>query len=87
MERAIILSDGKDIQAHHIGIRPIEKIGMAEREAAEVSKVEDLSLEEMEKNMIMEALRKSKGNKTEAAKSLHITRRMLYSRMKKYGLQ
>jgi transcriptional regulator with PAS, ATPase and Fis domain len=44
-------------------------------------------LEEMEKNMIVEALRKSRGNKTEAAKSLIITRRMLYSRMKKYGLK
>ena len=87
LERAIILSDGKDIQAHHIGIRPTENTGMAKAEVGEGPKVEDLSLEEMEKNMIMEALRKSKGNKTEAAKSLHITRRMLYSRMKKYGLQ
>jgi len=97
LERAIILSDGKDIQAHHIGftlkvhpegIKPLTEISGSGIPIPEPSrKVEDLSLEEMEKNMIIEALRKSKGNKTEAAKSLHLTRRMLYSRMKKYGLQ
>ena len=86
LERAIILSDGKDIQTHHIGIKPLTKVSYDS--GIPVSEpTGDLSLEEMEKNMIMEALRKSKGNKTEAAKSLHITRRMLYSRMKKYGLQ
>ncbi len=86
LERAIILSDGKDIQTHHIGIKPLTKVSYDS--GIPVSEpTGDLSLEEMEKNMIMEALRKSKGNKTEAARSLHITRRMLYSRMKKYGLQ
>jgi DNA-binding NtrC family response regulator len=86
LERAIILSDGKDIQAHHIGIKPLIEVSYgSEIQISEPAG--DLSLEEMEKNMIVEALRKSKGNKTEAAKSLHITRRMLYSRMKKYGLQ
>jgi len=88
LERAIILSDGKDIQARHIGIKPLNEISGSGIPIPEpTGKVEDLSLEEMEKNMIIEALRKSKGNKTEAAKSLHLTRRMLYSRMKKYGLQ
>jgi two-component system response regulator AtoC len=86
LERAIILSDGKDIQAHHIGIKSVTEApydaGIPISETAG-----DLSLEEMEKNMILEALKKSKGNKTEAARSLHITRRMFYSRMKKYGLQ
>lgn len=86
LERAIILSDGKDIQAHHIGIKPVTEVSHGS-EILTSEPTGDLSLEEMEKNMIMEALRKSKGNKTEAAKSLHITRRMLYSRMKKYGLQ
>ena len=90
LERAMILSDGMDIVAQHVGLRPgslaKEATSMEEGEKSGVSEGPPSSLGEMEKNMIIEALRKSKGNKTEAAKALHITRRMLYSRMKKYNL-
>ncbi len=90
LERAMILSDGKDIQPRHVGIKPGPGVTGDIVEAAEgvtaSSPKSSLSLEEMEKNMILEALKRSKGNKTEAAKALHITRRMLYSRMKKYDL-
>jgi transcriptional regulator with PAS, ATPase and Fis domain len=90
LERAMILSDGKNIEAQHVGIKP----GLLEAEAPSAVQQQmktppetlSLSLEEMEKDVIVEALRRSKGNKTEAAKALHITRRMLYSRMKKYNL-
>ena len=90
LERAMILSDGKSIEAYHVGIKP----GLLGAEAPPTERQEmktppetsGLSLEEMEKDMIIEALKRSKGNKTEAAKALHITRRMLYSRMKKYNL-
>jgi DNA-binding NtrC family response regulator len=90
LERAMILSDGADIQAHHVGIKPglptKEAAPEAQQQVGDSLRISPLSLEEMEKNMIIEALKKSKGNKTEAAKALHITRRMLYSRMKKYNL-
>lgn len=90
LERAMILSDGKDVVAQHVGLKP----GLLAPDSSpeEVQKMPAFSesppssLGEMEKNMIVEALKKSKGNKTEAAKALHITRRMLYSRMKKYNL-
>jgi DNA-binding NtrC family response regulator len=90
LERAMILSDDKDIEAQHVGLRPgslaKEATSMEEGEELSASEEPPSSLGEMEKNMIVEALKKSKGNKTEAAKALHITRRMLYSRMKKYSL-
>ncbi|MGB2988340.1 MAG: helix-turn-helix domain-containing protein, partial [Candidatus Zixiibacteriota bacterium] len=90
LERAMILSDGKDIEPQHVGIRlslPGEIIPVMDpKEAKPPPKASNLSLEEMEKEMIVEALKRSNGNKTEAAKALHITRRMLYSRMKKYNL-
>ncbi len=90
LERAMILSDGKDIQPRHVGIKPSPGVTGDVVEAAEAvtasSPKSSLSLEEMEKNLILEALKRSKGNKTEAAKALHITRRMLYSRMNKYDL-
>lgn len=91
LERAMILSDGKDVEAQHVGIRtgpasmaagPVLRQGLATP-----SQKSPFSLEEMEKNMIIKALERFGGNKTEAAKVLHITRRMLYSRMKKYGLR
>ncbi|MFC1672480.1 sigma-54-dependent transcriptional regulator [Planctomycetota bacterium] len=47
----------------------------------------NLSLEEMEKSMIEQALEKSGGNKTGAARMLGITRRALYSRMERLGIR
>ncbi|MBI5206779.1 MAG: sigma-54-dependent Fis family transcriptional regulator [Candidatus Firestonebacteria bacterium] len=48
--------------------------------------VSGLCLEELEKKFIIQALARTDGNKTEAAKLLGITRRALYSRMEKHGL-
>jgi two-component system response regulator AtoC len=90
LERAMILSDGKDVEAQHVGLKPVslstESLPKEVQKMPDFSEIPPSSLGEMEKNMIVEALKKSKGNKTEAAKVLHITRRMLYSRMKKYNL-
>jgi len=44
------------------------------------------SLPDMEKAMLEDALRKAGGNKSKAAKLLGITRRMLYTKMEKFGL-
>lgn len=43
-------------------------------------------IEKIEKNFILEALRNTKWNRTEAAKLLKIHRRLLYSKMKEYKL-
>ncbi len=45
-----------------------------------------LTLDEMEKRQIVEALRRAKGRKVEAAKALGIDRKRLYRKMKKYEL-
>ncbi len=45
-----------------------------------------LTLDEMEKKQIIEALRRSKGKKVDAAKLLGIDRKRLYRKMKKYEL-
>ena len=44
-------------------------------------------LEITEKQMILDALKRAGGNKTEAAKLLKITRRRLYSRMKYHNIK
>ncbi|HTG01103.1 MAG TPA: sigma-54 dependent transcriptional regulator [Nitrospirota bacterium] len=48
---------------------------------------EGISLEELEKNLIIKALEKHKGNQTHAAEYLGITRPTLIYRMEKYGLK
>lgn len=45
------------------------------------------SLEEIEKNCLLQALEKTKGNRTRAARVLNITRRTLGYRLKKYDLE
>ncbi len=44
-------------------------------------------LESAERQMILDALQQAKGNKTEAARLLQITRRRLYSRMKAHDIE
>jgi len=46
-----------------------------------------VDIEELEKQHIVEALRKAGGNKTEAARLLHISRRRLYSRMDHHKIE
>jgi len=46
-----------------------------------------LSLEEMERSLIVKALDKARGNKTEAARLLGVTRRRLYSMMERLGMR
>jgi DNA-binding NtrC family response regulator len=80
IERGLILADGGIINADHIGIgrgKIIQKMELAGTEEG---------LDQMEKQAVIEALRKANGNKTKAARILRITRRMLYTRLKKYGL-
>jgi DNA-binding NtrC family response regulator len=48
---------------------------------------EGLSLEDLERELILQALAKAKGNKSRAARLLGLTRRTLYSRMEKHGLR
>jgi transcriptional regulator of acetoin/glycerol metabolism len=45
-----------------------------------------LTLDEMEKRQILDALRRAKGKKVEASRLLGIDRKRLYRKMKKYDL-
>ena len=86
MERASILKRGDTITREDLP----EKLS---RKAAGASEVllnlpeEGLSLEELEKDLIIKALERHKGNQTHAAEYLRITRPTLIYRMEKYGLK
>jgi len=47
---------------------------------------DDLSLDEMERSTIMTSLESGRGNKSEAARKLGITRATLHKKLKKYGV-
>jgi len=48
---------------------------------------EGLSLELLERELIVRALERAGGNKSQAARLLGLTRRTLYSRMERHGLR
>jgi DNA-binding NtrC family response regulator len=49
--------------------------------------LENLSIEEMERKMIIDSLQKYGGNRRSAAQALKISERTLYRKIKEYGLQ
>jgi len=82
LERAVILSGGEALTIEDFAIeiddRPL--VGPGNARSA------DGGLEGAEKSMILAALSRTGGNKTEAARMLRISRRRLYSRMKVHGI-
>lgn len=81
LERATILAGGEPLTVDDFALEtedaPIAAEGMIPAGSG---------LEDTEKSMILNALQAAKGNKTEAAKLLKITRRRLYSRMKAHDI-
>jgi two-component system, NtrC family, response regulator HydG len=76
IERAVVLSQDKKLNLDSlIGTRKMEK-----------KTSQELNLEEVEKQTIMIALQKNKGNITKTAKDLGIQRNALYRRLEKYDL-
>ncbi len=80
LERAMILAGGEPLSVDDFSLQvenqPLEAPGQPTARG----------LENTEKQMIVDALEKNNGNKTEAARLLKITRRRLYSRMKIHGI-
>jgi len=92
LERATILADGGQIRAEHLGflpgLVPSRITGREEPEAAMhgAPAVDAQGIGDVERQMIVAALQACGGNKSNAAKRLRITRRVLYTKLRKYGL-
>ena len=76
IERAVLMSTGDEIHAPDLGL---------ESENSAPSKIEDMSLEEVESLLIRKALARHSGNISHAADALGLSRSALYRRMQKYG--
>jgi len=85
LERALILAGGDSIGPEHLSFARPELAGSL----GGVPRIPPggLSLEDLERDLILQALELAKGNKSQAARLLGLTRRTLYSRMEKHGLR
>ncbi len=86
MERASVLRRGKEITAAELPDK-LKKEKMSIENIILNLPEEGVSLEELEKNLIVKALEKNMGNQTRAADYLGITRPTLIYRMEKYGIK
>ena len=77
VERAVLLAQGDVVRALDLGLR-------ATTSAA--PRLEDLTLEEVERLLIQKALGRFEGNVSQAAKALGLSRSALYRRIASYGL-
>ena len=82
IERAVILERGELISPRHLAL------DAAGTDVADTIRLPltGVSLEEVEKTLVHQALERAEGNQTEAARLLKITRFALRTRMKKFGL-
>ncbi len=93
IERVMILAEGNRVAAKYLPIRISEggvlPVPMAEGEVNNGIRLPTggTSLYDVERELIRQALEQSRGNKTTAAKLLHITRDTLRYKVKKYKLE
>ena len=100
VERACILAEGHVILPRDLGISPKTSppIGGSQitphhsqdprgSEASTDSRGKTLNIKELEREAILEALRRNKGNRTRAARELGFTRRTLLNKIKEYGIE
>ena len=79
VERAVLLTSGNTISAFDLALR-------SAGDASVSARLEELSLEEVERLLIRKALSRFDGNANLAAEALGLSRSALYRRLQKYGL-
>lgn len=77
VERAVLMAEGSMIRPSDLGLRPA-------REAA--GRLEEMSIEEVERVLIQKALARYAGNVSHASRALGLSRSALYRRLQKYNL-
>ena len=77
VERGVLMAQGATIRLGELGLR-------IDRDAT--SRIEDMSLEDVEGFLIKKAMARFDGNVSQAAKALGLSRSALYRRLQRYGL-
>jgi DNA-binding NtrC family response regulator len=86
LERALILAGADPITTAHLSFAQSVPAVTAGPSSIPRIPEDGLSLETLERELILQALERAAGNKSAAARLLGLTRRTLYSRMEKHGL-
>lgn len=87
VQRAVVMAQGKEFTADLLPVRIREASeSQIESDVHEKPICLGMSLDEVEKKFIRLTLESTGGNKTEAAIALGISRRALYNKLKKFGL-
>src|SRR5256885_472253 len=89
IERAVVLSRGQIITSRELPFGDHDA-DAHEEEGEDVSTEKSFfkkSVSQFEKDLIMKALRDANGNRSKAAEMLGIYRRLLYAKIKEYGLE
>jgi DNA-binding NtrC family response regulator len=77
LQRAVLMCKGEQLTAADLGLQ-------SKRDGA--GRIEDMSLDDVERFLIKKALEKNDGNVTEAARVLGLSRSAMYRRLQKHGL-
>jgi DNA-binding NtrC family response regulator len=83
IERAVIICSGEQVERHHFAPYPIEQRERLRNEDT-LSLPVGTPLEEVERQMIMRTLQKTKNNKTRAAELLGISLKTLHNKLNLY---
>ena len=86
IERAVIMAGGEQIGLAHLpdAVRAYQGAASGARF---MLPPEGVSIDEVEKSLVVQALEAAGGNKTRAAQLLGISRRSIYSKMKTHGIE
>ncbi len=77
VERSVLLAEGSQVRASDLGLRPAREASL---------KMDEMSIEEVERVLIQKALARYGGNVSHASKALGLSRSALYRRLQKYSL-
>jgi two-component system response regulator HydG len=86
IERAVLLSKGEWIEPTDLPFTTLELPTMSAAHNNDFHVPSDMKLEEIEREVIYQTLKRTKGNKQAAANVLGIYRPRLYSKIRKYNL-
>jgi DNA-binding NtrC family response regulator len=86
IERAVLLSKGESIEPTDLPFTALEMPAMSAAHNNDFSVPADMKLEDIEREVIYQTLKRTKGNKQAAANMLGIYRPRLYSKIRKYNL-
>jgi DNA-binding NtrC family response regulator len=79
VERAVLMAEGDTVKPGDLALR-------TRTESSGVSRLEDMSLEEVEAFLVKKALARYHGNVSQAASALGLSRSALYRRLQRYSL-